>query len=300
MTKDISKRLIESNILFEKHFNNDVSNRLSNYFYQLKNYLPHIDNIQFFDFNLMGSHIFHDTINMGKKLGRNINGKWGLKKLTEVHDSWSVELQNILLDCEIEEDLKVSDVFKSFAEYSGYKLLHTNKELLAEGMRQNHCVGTYIDNVRKGECAIFDVEDYTLQLKVLRVVGFNNGVDNSVYGKPHLMCKSINSKDGSTYTFSSNYNIYDIEDKKGLKYILNNVQFRGKHNKDAPKELVAEVNKKLIEFSKFYDWEGIYGSITNEEKDDTIKAIINREAEEMFDRGFEAFQINVNADNLPF
>ena len=125
-----------------------------------------------------------------------------------------------MLECELEYDLNIRPIYKAFAEYSGFKLLSTNKDMLAEGMIQNHCVGTYINKVEKGQCAIYHVDGYTLELS-------------------HIT-ETFKVKE----SFEGGIPQYRNLEKKVLK----NVQFRGKYNADAPKELNDRVNRMLIDF----------------------------------------------------
>jgi hypothetical protein len=272
INKSASTRLINSDILFEKINNNFLSDvevaclvdkeRFSNLFYNWKKILNQFDDLEHFDFNIIKQNevMFFDTLNMAEKLNKKISGRWGLNKLKSMHDLWSIEIQNILLECEVERNLKIVKVFDDFAKFSGYKLMKTNKDLLREGMRHKHCVGTYIDRVDNGECAIYDVDEYTLQLVVLEFSGFKN---SSVLSEKLVHCFNAvqNVTDSTRKKLRSNYQFkykpeYDDLIKNG--FWLHNVQFKGKFNKEAPEELFKKVQKKLYEFSLNYDFESIY------------------------------------------
>jgi hypothetical protein len=107
--------------------------------------------------------------------------------------------------------------------------------MLAEGMLQHHCVGTYIDRVDKGQTAIFHVKGYTLQVQVL-----------DLDWKTH---KSRTERVHPLYTPESYYNkdLYEKIDPSHNRALVN-AQFRGKFNQSAPQELVDEVNQMLIDF----------------------------------------------------
>jgi hypothetical protein len=277
MNKAATTRLIESEVLYlsiETNFFRDEKtqkkgvvdkNTLSDIFYKWKYIFKLFDDIEHFDFKIVKEDetLFWDTLKMAEKLNKKISGRWSFKKLTAMHDLWSVEIQNILLDCEIERELKIVKVFEDFAKFSGYKLMKTNRELLKEGMRQNHCVGTYIEKVDNGECAIYDVNDYTLQLTVLEFKEINV---NSNY----INCYNAVLKDADIHKkrLRSNYNITSTpEHDKLIKHgiWLHNNQFKGRFNKSAPNELYKEVEKKLLEFSLNYDFGAIYENPTQAE-----------------------------------
>jgi hypothetical protein len=152
---------------------------------------------------------------------------------------------NIVLDCEETYDLAIRPEFLAFAEFSGYRLLRTNKDMLIEGMMQNHCVGTYIDKVNKGECAIFSVEGYTLQVGIEKkrelLRGFFDIDENGdQIGELH----EIDGLDD----FDGDEEIRLPQSKHHELKVFKNMQFRGKHNVSAPPELVEKVQ---TEFDKF-------------------------------------------------
>ena len=166
------------------------------------------------------SEYFRDTCKMAKTLGKKVNCRWKEKRLKEEHDVWAREISNIVLDCEPEYPLKINAYYHQFADFSDYKLLKTNKEMLIEGMVQNHCVGTYIERVNKGECAIYHVKGFTLQLALkLRLI------KQDEYGE-----EIINNSKRQHY--------FEIK------------QFKGHHNQNASLELHAEVQNIIDEFAK--------------------------------------------------
>jgi hypothetical protein len=198
---------------------------------------------------------------MAQMVGEKVNCSWSLKRLTTEHDKWSKIVTQVLLESEPLIDLTVHPIFVEFAAHSGYTLLTTNHELISEGRNMNHCVGTYIEKVDNGECAIYDVNDYTLQLTVLEFKEINV---NSNY----INCYNAVLKDADIHKkrLRSNYNITSTpEHDKLIKHgiWLHNNQFKGRFNKSAPNELYKEVEKKLLEFSLNYDFGAIYERYQN-------------------------------------
>jgi hypothetical protein len=189
--------------------------------------LDHVDHLRA---EMLANHLFMDTCKMAKTLGRKVNCKWGLVRLKEEHDKWAREITRIILDCEKEFELNIRPEYKAFADFSGFRLLRTNKDMLEEGMIQNHCVGTYIDRVDRGDCAIFHVDGYTLQVGIeskseqVRVMP-----ETSIFGNGRITIPETKNVEVKTFK---------------------NLQFRGKHNKSAPQELVDEVQSYMDEFVK--------------------------------------------------
>jgi len=216
--------------------------------HQWKQILDRLTHIEHLTPELVSNHLFMDTCIMARTLDRKINCKWGLKRLKEEHDRWALEITNTVLDCEVEYDLSIRPIFKAFAEYSGYKLLSTNKDMLREGMLQNHCVGTYINRVERGECAIFHVNGYTLQVVVgdLDWDGYDFDKRARLRGEPTLYKEGIVGYNRDNY-----YEQINREHKQALV----NAQFRGKYNESAPDELVAKVEQKMIDFVNDYGFE---------------------------------------------
>jgi hypothetical protein len=204
---------------------------------QWKTDMKYLDGVEHLTTDFINSEYFNDTLRMAKTLGRKINCRWGLKRLKEEHDKWSREITRIILDCEIEYTLNIRPIFKAFADFSGYKLLSTNKDMLHEGMLQNHCVGTYIDKVDRGECAIFHVDGYTLQVNVVLLD----------WEKENLRIRDEKLRDNYIQAQYNRPEYYDIYDESREK-VLNNVQFKGKHNEQAPQELVEKVEKMIYDF----------------------------------------------------
>jgi len=185
-----------------------------------KEVLKVLDGIEHLTEEMINSSYFYDTCKMARTIGKKVNCRWGLKRLKEEHDIWAKQITRIILECELEYDLNIRPIYKSFAEYSGFNLLRTNKDMLAEGMIQNHCVGTYINSVERGQCAIYHVDGYTLELS-------------------HVI---------ESFKVRESYEGGIPQYRNVEKKVLKNVQFRGKYNAEAPKELNDEVNKMLIDF----------------------------------------------------
>jgi hypothetical protein len=200
-----------------------------------------LDNIQSLNKELLDDDLFLDTCNMARTLGRKVNCKWTAKRLKAEHDSWAREIGNIVLDCEDTYDLAIRPEFLAFANFSGFRLLRTNKDMLIEGMIQNHCVGTYIDKVNRGDCAIYSVEGYTLQVGIEKkrelLRGFFDGNENG----DRIELDGLDDVE--------QYLPDRVPESKHHEFkVFKNIQFRGKHNVSAPPELVEKVQ---MEFDKF-------------------------------------------------
>ena len=160
----------------------------------------------------LNNHILFDACRFAQSFGEKINCAWGEKRLKQFHDVLYKKHIDIILEFEPLSMLNISEVYLDFAAFSGYKILKTNHDLISEGKKQSHCVGTYSSNVNSGNCAIYSIGGYTLELK---------------FGIPW------NSR---TNTINSH------------KLFIN--QFRGYNNCDAPKLLYDELNWYLDEFNK--------------------------------------------------
>lgn len=172
---------------------------------------------------LFNNEYFIDTCKMAKALDKKVNCSWSPKRLKEEHDKWSKEITLAILSFEELKELNVKQIYRDFAEQTGYRLLHTNKAMTFEGMTQNHCVATYISEVDRGETGIYHINGYTLQL----VERSNNSLRN-----------------GFVHVIESNY-----VKKPYVKGLYIN-QFKGLHNKNAPEELVAEVRAQIDIYNK--------------------------------------------------
>jgi hypothetical protein len=207
--------------------------------------LKDLDNIQSLNEDLLDNHLFADTCKMARTLGRKVNCKWTAKRLKAEHDSWAREIGNIVLDCEETYELAIRPEFLAFADFSGFRLLRTNKDMLIEGMMQNHCVGTYIDKVNRGECAIYSIEGYTLQVGIEKkrelLRGFFDGDENG----NRIEIDGLDEFDVEQYHVDPTR----VPQSKHHEFkVFKNLQFRGKHNVSAPPELVEKVQ---MEFDKF-------------------------------------------------
>lgn len=194
-----------------------------------------LDNINFLSEELLLYREFDDLINLSHTLGRRVNCKWGLKRIDYEHDNMSYELTNTLLKFEVEKGLDIRDVYTRFAEFSGFKLLRTNIELLKEGYDKKHCVATYIDKINRGECGVYSINGCTLQLTVVDLDWEN--------------CK-IRRNRLKEYDIVETYNKPSLfkELTSDQKYYLYIVQFKGKYNIEASDELYSMVEGKIKEF----------------------------------------------------
>lgn len=252
----------------QRFFKIKISNRNADTFEVLKRWKEVskvLDGVQNLTEEFYHHHLFYDTCSMAHKLGKKVNCRWGLAKLKEMHDDWAKDIRNILLDCELEYKLKIQQGYFGFADYSGFKLLFTNKEMLVEGVRQNHCVGGYIDRVQRGECAIYHVDGFTLQVNVDKAVGTNKGWVMTSEG----VLKNY-SDISDTLLLQEFKDKFGEDEEPTSMYRLTRVQFRGLRNSDPPAELVAHVDKLLSEYSLTDDFQDL---MTNKKKID--EAIIS-------------------------
>jgi len=141
----------------------------------LRYYIEYLDNVEnlhntlpTYDFG-----IFYDTVKMGKTLNRKINCSWSARRLKEEHDEWSKEITDIVFT-EGDRLMGVRDIFIKFGDESGFKLLRTTKEMNIEGRKNDHCVATYVTKVDNGNCGIYSIDGYTLELNTKWVNNHTN------------------------------------------------------------------------------------------------------------------------------
>jgi len=162
--------------------------------------------------------LFHDTCRMARMVGKKVNCSWSIKRLKSEHDKWSKLVTQVLLETEKLRDLKIGRIYKEFAMYSGFEMLTTNHELLEEGVRMNHCVGTYSSAVDAGNCGIYRVLGYTLELcvrtitnsedvkvKVLRIAQYMD------IGNTNAPSEALDYVKEKLEGFNSNLDIEEVE-----------------------------------------------------------------------------------------
>jgi hypothetical protein len=131
----------------------------------LRYYIEYLDNVENLH-NTLPTYdflIFYDTVKMAKTLNRKVNCSWSVKRLKEEHDNWSKEITDIVFT-EGDRLMIVGDIFIKFGNASNFKLLMTTKEMNIEGRKNNHCVATYVTRVDNGNCGIYSIDGYTLEL----------------------------------------------------------------------------------------------------------------------------------------
>ncbi len=141
----------------------NVNNMTPPLWNEIKQSLYNIENIRP---GLFNDEHFRDTRKFAAALGKKINCAWSEKRLKLQHDIWTKEVVETILEFEELRDLKIREIFKDFADFSGLKLFLTNHELIAEGKKMSHCVGTYSGEVDAGRSAIYSYGDGTLELGV--------------------------------------------------------------------------------------------------------------------------------------
>ena len=202
----VAKMFFKHNITFA------LNGNYTTWIMSLKSYRKYLINIENLKEEFILNTYFKDSLKMAKTLDKRINCSWSLKRLKQEHDDWSKEITNIVLENEPLRELNVNKLFVEFGLKYNYRLLNTNKELLYEGIRQSHCVGTYIDAVDNGDSGIYHIDGYTLELRKEQV-------------------------------FKTDFSV--------SHYRLKINQFKGFNNlTNAPEELFNEVSDKLNEFNK--------------------------------------------------
>lgn len=138
-----------------------VKNMDPNQWNEIRQALYNIENIRedFFD-----DKYFRDTRKFAAALGKKINCAWSQKRLKLQHDIWAKEVVEIILEFEELRDLKIRKIYQDFADFSGIQMLLTNHDLIAEGRRMSHCVGTYSGEVDAGRSGIYTYGIGTLEL----------------------------------------------------------------------------------------------------------------------------------------
>lgn len=193
---------------------------------EMRQYLINVESLTK---ELYNDHHFNDACKMAKTLGYRVNCSWSKRRLKEEHDNWSKIIANIVLESQPLQELRVGKIFRAFGEYSGFEVLDTNYALVREGMRQHHCVGSYVNAVDTGQCGIYRVGNYTLELR---------------YGIQYY---------------------YKTEDRKTEKelYISQMMAIR---NVPAPNEEKLKVIDLMDKFMKSYDIKNIHGDEDEENK----------------------------------
>ena len=138
-----------------------VRNMDPNQWNETKQALYNIENIRegFFD-----DKYFRDTRKFAAALGKKINCAWSEKRMKLQHDIWAKEVVEIILEFEELRNLSIRPIYQDFANFSGIEMLLTNHDLIAEGRRMSHCVGTYSSEVDAGRSAIYTYGIGTLEL----------------------------------------------------------------------------------------------------------------------------------------
>jgi hypothetical protein len=168
--------------------------------YEMRKRLINIEN---FKEEMFKHPMFNDTCRFSQMLDKTVNCSWGLKRLESEHNKWSKEVVKVILEFEPLIELKIHDVFIDFAKYSGFHMLKTNHELIAEGNAMNHCVGTYSENVNNDDCAIYRVYEHTLEVRknnkglyIGQYMGYSNQpAPKEIYEKVNAIIKGYVSID---------------------------------------------------------------------------------------------------------
>jgi hypothetical protein len=164
-------------------------------------------------------HILRDTLRYADMFGEKVNAKWGKKRLKEEHDRMYRNYIDIILEFEPLRELNIRPIYLEFQKFTGFNMLTTNHQLIEEGKKQHHCVGTYVGQVNSGDCAIFTIDKYTMEIRFDKRGEWDNTLNRFV--------------------------------SQDRKVHLN--QLRGYGNKAAPKELEEIVKLAIVDFNKSVD-----------------------------------------------
>jgi len=160
-------------------------------------------------------HILRDTLRYADMFGEKVNAKWGKKRLKEEHDRMYKRYIDIILEFEPIRELNIRQVYLDFQEFTNFHIMKSNHDLIEEGKKQHHCVGTYVNQVNSGSCAIFKIDEYTMDVRFEKRGNWDDNLKR-FQSSPH-------------------------------KLHLN--QLRGHGNKPAPKELEEVVNEAIEAFN---------------------------------------------------
>lgn len=248
--------------VLKNHFKDYQTTDMFKIWKEMKQVLLNIENLKP---ELISHHMFIDTCKMARTLDKKVNCSWSTKRLEQMHNDWSKEITNTVLEFEEHRELNVGKIYRKFAEVTGYKLLTSNRDLLYEGMTQKHCVATYINKVDRGSAGIFHIDGYTLELNYQTVYTYDVGIN---WGE---------------------FNGTNTENK-----YLYNTQFRGKYNCNAPAELQIEVSEKILAFN-------IALANARDCKGDLEKLTKNKTIVKVYDfnlNNFNEYEINVNESKV--
>tara|TARA_R110000851_G_scaffold142800_2_gene281531 strand:- start:367 stop:1539 length:1173 start_codon:yes stop_codon:yes gene_type:complete len=132
-------------------------------FKKMGKYLKNIESLKAVWLNTHSS-LFIDSVRMAKMVDKQINCSWSLRRLKEEHDNMSKEISEIIYS-DSDRELNIKNIFKEFEKYSNFNMVKTTKGLYLEGKKQSHCVATYVSSVDRGGCAIYSVNDFTLEIR---------------------------------------------------------------------------------------------------------------------------------------
>lgn len=119
-------------------------------------------------------YILSDFINMSIQNNEKISLKrTSIKKIIEDHDRLVLKTQ--LKHYKVR--LKIDKKFDNLKLSKEFLLLKTTKEIIKEGIIQNHCVASYIPKVNEGKCVIYTVDyndiKYTLEIGYTPKAGYS-------------------------------------------------------------------------------------------------------------------------------
>lgn len=97
-----------------------------------------------------------DTIRMAKRLGGRINFGWSAKRWKAEHDRFA-RIETLRRLAGENESYNVSAFEEMLPKRVAGRLIRTSRRLGLEGLRQRHCVASYHDQLKSGNCGILSL-----------------------------------------------------------------------------------------------------------------------------------------------
>lgn len=178
----VLKHLYKAPTSVIKTLTTEYEKRTSNHGYiskfEWKRISPYLINIENLKIEHFTNYLFRDTIEMAIKLDKKVNCSWSEKRLKLEHDTWAKELRKIMLEFEPLIQLNPHKIFEDFEQFTGYKMLRTNHELIEEGHKQDHCVAGYGGSISSGRSGIYQVSGYTLEVSYREDYSIGTNLNN--------------------------------------------------------------------------------------------------------------------------
>lgn len=129
---------------------------------------------------LLKNHLFNDTLLFAQSLNKRINLAWSVTRLAQEHDNWSRTIVKYTTE---DRPLKFNEAQLELISWLAnnlpeMKVIDSTLELVMEGKKQNHCVGTYTGLIETFGSTVFHWNGYTADISkdyvLNQLKGFNN------------------------------------------------------------------------------------------------------------------------------